>query len=124
MDQATRIPDVLEVQAKLTEVRGEIERLVAQKVHLEEQAAFGTLAVTFALPAPPVVEEVKAGWDPAADADAAAGTLIKIGQRGASLGIWVAIVGVPIGLALLALGLVTLIGWRVARGPAADPGDG
>jgi hypothetical protein len=66
MEQATKIPDVLDVQSKLTEVRGEIERLVAQKLHLEDQAAYGTLVVTFVLPVQPVVEEVKAGWDPAA----------------------------------------------------------
>ena len=71
MAQAAKIPEVLEVQGKLTEVRGEIERLTAQKVNLEGQAAFGTLAVAFVLPVTPVVEEVRAGWDPAADADAA-----------------------------------------------------
>ena len=38
MVKATKIPDVLDVQAKLTDVRGEIERLVAEKTHLEEQA--------------------------------------------------------------------------------------
>jgi hypothetical protein len=107
MDQATKIPDVLEVQAKLSDVRGEIERLVAQKESLEEQAAFGTLSVSFMLPAPPVVEEVRAGWDPAVDADAAAGTLIKIAQRGVSFGIWVAIVGIPVVASFaLAIGLV------------------
>lgn len=113
MDQATKIPDVLDVQEKLSDVRGEIERLVAQKQGLEEQAAFGTLSVAFALPAPPVVEEVKAGWDPAADADAAAGTLIKIGQRATSFGIWVAIVVLPL-LAGLALTIVAaIVGWRL-----------
>src|SRR6185503_2421265 len=78
---------VLDVQAKLTDVRGEIERLVAEKTHLEEQAAYGTLTVTFVLPATPVVEEVQAGWDPAADADAATATLIGFGQQLVSIGI-------------------------------------
>ena len=120
MDQATKIPDVLDVQGKLTEVRGEIEQLVAQKAHLEEQAAFGTLTVTFVLPVPPVVEEVKAGWDPAADADAATGALIGLGQRLASFGIWIAIVGVPIAIGLGILLAFAFVAWRLGRRGRAD----
>jgi len=123
MEQATKIPDVLDVQKELTGVRGQIEQLVAEKAHLEEQAAFGTLTVTFAVPAPAVVEEVKAGWDPAADADAAAGTLIGVGQRLVSLGIWIAIVVVPIGLGLGLVVVLAIVAWRLVRrtGPAAGP---
>ena len=82
---------------------------------VEEQAAFGTLTVVFALPAPPVVEEVRAGWDPAADADAAAGTLIKIVQRGASFGIWFSIVVVPFLAALAVLIAAVLVARRILR---------
>ena len=117
MVKATKIPDVLEVQAKLTDVRGEIERLVAEKTHLEEQAAYGTLTVTFVLPATPVVEEVKAGWDPAADADAATATLIGFGQQLVSIGIWVGIVGIPIGI-----GFGIVIAFRSSPGASrAEP---
>jgi Domain of unknown function (DUF4349) len=123
MNQATKIPDVLEVQGKLTDVRGEIERLSAEKAHLEEQSAFGTLTVTFVLPAPPAVEEVKAGWDPAADADAAAGTLIKLGQRATSFGIWVAIVGLPLAFVLLAGIALLLVARRVIGRSQARPGE-
>jgi Domain of unknown function (DUF4349) len=123
MAQATKIPDVLEVQGKLTEVRGEIERLSAEKAHLEEQAAFGTLTVTFLLPLPPAVEEVRAGWDPAADADAAAGTLISFGQRMTSFGIWVAIVALPIGLVLLACVALVLVARRLIGRTQARPGE-
>ena len=120
MVKATKIPDVLDVQAKLTDVRGEIERLVAEKTHLEEQAAYGTLTVTFVLPATPVVEEVKAGWDPAADADAATATLIGFGQQLVSIGIWVGIVGIPIGIGFGIVIAFTVLAWRVAR--RAEPG--
>jgi hypothetical protein len=122
MVKATRIPDVLDVQSKLSDVRGEIERLVAEKAHLEEQAAFGTLTVTFVLPAVPVVEEVKAGWDPAADADAASGALIGLGQRLVSLGIWVAIVGIPVAMGLGLLLAFAFVARRVAG--RAQPGSG
>jgi len=119
MVKATKIPDVLDVQAKLTDVRGEIERLVAEKTHLEEQAAYGTLTVTFVLPATPVVQEVQAGWDPAADADAATATLIGFGQQLVSIGIWVGIVGIPIGIGFAILIAFTVLAWRVARRPQA-----
>ena len=46
MAKATKIPDILEVQAQLTGVREEIEQLTAQKKSLEEQAALATLTVT------------------------------------------------------------------------------
>jgi hypothetical protein len=121
MEQATKIPDVLEVQAKLSDVRGEIERLVAQKGALEEQAAFGTLTVVFVLPASPVVEEVKAGWDPAADADAATGALIGLGQRAASFGIWVGIVVIPIVLVALSLLAMALVVRRLVGRQQAEP---
>jgi len=62
MTQATKITDVLAVQEKLTDVRGQIERLVAEKEHLEERAAYATLHVAFLLPAAPAVEEVREGW--------------------------------------------------------------
>jgi uncharacterized protein DUF4349 len=121
MEQATKIPDVLDVQAKLSDVRGEIERLVAQKAALEEQAAYATLTVAYALPTPPVVEEARAGWDPAADADAAAGTLIKIVQRGVSFGIWFGIVVVPILVVLVVLVTAAFVTRRLVSRAQPDP---
>ena len=97
MAQATKIADVLDVQGELTKVRGEIERLVAEKAHLEERAAFGTLTVTYNLPATPADQEVRRGWDPATDADRATGTLIGDrpgGRRRSRSGS--AIVGLPL----------------------------
>ena len=49
MDKAIKISDVLDVQAQLTDVRGQIEQLETEKKHLEEQAAYGTLDVTFGI---------------------------------------------------------------------------
>jgi uncharacterized protein DUF4349 len=123
MVKATKIPDVLDVQAKLSDVRGEIERLVAEKTHLEEQAAYGTLTVTFVLPAAPAVEEVTAGWDPADDADAASGALIGLGQRLVSLGIWAGIVGVPVAIGLLVVLALAFVAWRLSRRVQSAAGD-
>ncbi len=112
MGQATKISDVLAVQTELTTVRGEIERLVAEKTLLEERAAYGTLTVVFSLPATPATEEVRRGWDPATDADRATGTLISLGQAAASGAIWLGIVGLP--LAIVGTILVFLA-WRIGR---------
>lgn len=119
MAKATTIGDVLKVQDELTTVRGEIERLVAEKTQLEGRAAFGTLTVVFALPATPVVQRAQHGWDPAADADRAAGTLIRVLQRGASIAIWAGIVLLPLGLALL---IAAFAAWRLGRWVAGRGG--
>jgi hypothetical protein len=112
MVKATTIRDVLDVQGKLGDVRGQIEQLVVEKAQLEGRAAFGTLTVAFSLPARPASEAVRQGWDPATDVDAATGALLGVGQATASLGIWLGIVGLP----LLVVGVVVVaIGWRLRR---------
>jgi hypothetical protein len=115
MAKATRIPDVLDVQKQLTATRGQIEQLTAQKSGLEDRAAFGSLTVTFRLPPVPAPAATRPpGWDPARDVDAAAGKLVRIGQKATTAGIWFAIVGLPLLIALaIALGLGWL-GWRLA----------
>ena len=60
-----RSSDVLAVQKQLTDTRGQIEELVAQKTSLEDRAAFGSLAVTFRLPAAAGPAATRPpGWDP------------------------------------------------------------
>lgn len=116
MAQATKIPDILEVQARLTEVRGEIEQLEAQRAHLSDQAAYGTLTVAYSTPAPVAVTEASKGWDPAAEIDRAAALLISLLQWLGTASIWLAIVGLPIVLSLgLVLGLALLLARRFAR---------
>jgi hypothetical protein len=112
MVSASTISDVLKVQDQLTQVRGEIEQLVAEKSQLEERAAFGTLTVVFGLPASPVAEEVRRGWDPTSDVDRATGTLIGIGQGATSAAIWFGIVALPLGGALL---VAVAVAWRLSR---------
>lgn len=116
MAQATKIPDILEVQARLTEVRGEIEQLEAQRVHLSDQAAYATLTVAYSTPAPVAVTEASKGWDPAVEIDRAAALLISVLQWLGTAGIWLAIVGLPIVLSLgFVLGLALLVARRFAR---------
>jgi hypothetical protein len=116
MARATKIADVLEVQKQLTETRGQIEELTAQKAGLQDRAAFGSLGVTFQLPpkpTPTATPRLAPGWDPARDAELATSKLVRIGQKATTAGIWIAIVGLPILVALaIAIGLAW-VAWRL-----------
>jgi hypothetical protein len=112
MARAAKISDVLDVQKQLTDTRGEIERLVADKTQLEGRAAYGSLTVTYHLPAPPAVVTAQKGWDPAADVDRATGKLIAIGQRATTVSIFLAIVGLPL---LIGGGVMLVVAWQLFR---------
>jgi flagellar basal body-associated protein FliL len=115
--QATKISDILEIQAQLTSVRGEIEQLTAQKEHLQDQASFGTLAVTWEVPVAPVAE-ARTGWDPQAEIDRALAQLVQLGQAVATVGIWLLIVALPVLLAVgIVVGGLALVARRFAPRP-------
>ncbi len=124
--QATAVDDVLKVQARLDEVRGEIEQMQAQLDNLSDRAALSTLTVTLVPVAAPV-ETQTAGWDAGAQAGEAVAALLAIGQWLAAVGIWLAIVGLPVvavGVLLLLVGL--WLRGMIRRGAAAGaaPRDG
>ena len=133
MAKATKIGDVLDVQKQLTATRGDIEKLVAEKEHLLDRASFGSLTATFHLPAaaptPKPTATPAKGWDPGDDVARASARLVGIGQTTTSVGIWFAIVGLPVlvGLALLAVvawQLVRLGRWMIRRREALAPLEG
>jgi hypothetical protein len=111
MARATEIKDVLTVQTELTNVRGQIEQLATEKKHLEEQAAFSTLAVSFVLKQDPVVT-AQQGFDPNSEIEHASGSLVEVLQGLATAGIWLVIVWVPI---LVGLAIIAVIGLAIAR---------
>jgi len=120
---ATRVTDVLEVQARLFEVRGQIEQLSAQQAHLEDQASYGTLTVTYGVEVVAITEAAK-GWNAGEEAEKATASLVDILQALGTAGIWFAIVWLPILIVLVGLGIATLLVLRrlgiVRRaGPAA-----
>ena len=112
MARAGTIGDVLDVQARLSEVRGQIEQLSAKAADLEERAAYSTLTVRVGVRPAPVIAPQKAQFDPSREAEAATARLVAILQRVATLGIWVGIVWLPV---LVALAIVAGIGFLVAR---------
>ncbi|MFL5680078.1 MAG: DUF4349 domain-containing protein, partial [Chloroflexota bacterium] len=103
--KATKIADVLQVEQRLTEVRGQIEQLDGQRSHLADQAGLGTLTVTYGLEINAVTEAAK-GWDPGDEVSRATGSLVDVLQAVSSAGIWFAIVWLPL---LLVLGAITLL---------------
>jgi len=112
MTQATKISDVLEVQAELTKVRGQIEEATGQKQHLEEQAGYSTLSVRFGLQPEAAVTVAQDKFDPGAEVDRATANLVEILQGLATAGIWFGIVWLPI---LLAIGLIGLAVYLVIQ---------
>jgi hypothetical protein len=110
-EKATKISDVLEVQAQLTQTRGEIETLTAQLKDLNDRAGYATLTVQFNVPIV-AVEVAQKGWEPTAIVDEAAATMVSVLQGLATAGIWFAIVWLPI---LLIIGVIAVIVVAIAR---------
>lgn len=115
MTQATKIADVLAVQAELTQVRGQIEEATAQKQHLEQQAAYSTLSVRFGLEPEPAIAVAQDKFDPRSEVDRATASLVEILQGLARAGIWFGIVWLPILVALAVGAVVAFVVLRWAR---------
>jgi Domain of unknown function (DUF4349) len=122
MAKAVKISDVLAVESQLSDVQGQIEQLSTQQAHLKDSASLATLSVLFALPPTPETIQTSRGWDPGAQLDQASSALLGIGQALASAGIWLVVVGLPVGLAgLVVLALAFFVARRIRRsGPPAQ----
>ena len=122
MDRAGRIEDVLAVQIRLEEVRGQIEQLEAQRAHLADQAALSTLTVSWYTPVA-AVAAAQEGWDLGSEVDAALAQTVDALQGLIGLGVWFAVVVLPlVVLPLLALLLLILMIRRHARRGRGDAG--
>jgi len=110
LQEATKIEDILTVQGRLDEVRGEIEQLQAQLDQLSDLAALSTLTVTL-VPADAPITATAESWDAGAILESAVAALVGLGQALAAAAIWLAILGLPL---VLLVGLAVLIGLRVA----------
>jgi hypothetical protein len=122
-EKAPKVSDLLEIQSRLTDTRGQIEQLTAQQANLQDQAAMATLTVTFGVKAV-AVTQASEHWDPGAEVDRASATLIGIGQAIVSFAIVLAIVWLPVLAVLAFIGLIALviarrIGWRRPGDPPA-----
>lgn len=125
LERAERIDDILAVQSRLDEVRGQIEQLKAQLENVTGQADLSTLTVSL-IPRAQPIETQSETWDPGGELDRALASLIGLGQGLASGLIWFVIVWVPILLILAVLALLALRGVLELRRrvPAVGTGDG
>lgn len=110
-ERTTKVSDTLEVQAQLTAIRGEIESLTAQLSELSDRADLATLTATFRVPVVAVSATAK-GWDPATVVDEATASLLDLAQGLATVGIWFAIVWLPV---IIGLGFVAMATLWIAR---------
>jgi hypothetical protein len=111
LENATRVEDLLEIESRLSDVRGQIEQLAAQKLSLEDQVSYATLAVTFGTEAK-VIEIAAQNWDHGSEVEQAGASLLGFLQALTTAGIWFAIVWLPI---LLVFGIVAGLILLVAR---------
>ena len=105
LERAQKVEDILAVQSRLDQVRGEIEQLKAQHKDISGQADLATLTVTLTPVAAPVQKQAET-WDLGAQLSEAVATLVGIGQAVASALIVFVIVWLPV---LLVLGIVALV---------------
>jgi hypothetical protein len=123
MTKAEKIADVLAVQQQLTEVRGQIEELTAQRKHLQEQAAFSTLVVNYSLKEQ-AVETTAKKFDPGSEVDRASASLVDVLQTVATAGIWFGIVWLPILIVLgVLVAIASFVGRRFLRSRPGGPPD-
>jgi cell division protein FtsL len=115
MNKAVLMADVLAVQNQLTQTQGQIEQLTAQRDHLTNQAAMSTLTVTFQLPSKTVTTQAAQGWTLSGQIDEAGAALVRIGQGLATIGVWLLVVVLPIGFAVLLLLAIVALLRRIFR---------
>lgn len=100
MNDASKTEDVLSVYNELVRVRGEIETLRGRLNYYDEASRTSSIQVT--LRPTPVIQPVEiAGWRPLETARDAFQALVNLLQGAADVVITIAIIGVPLGVALL-----------------------
>ena len=110
-EKATKVSDILEVQARLTDTRGQIEVLTGQLKDLNDRAGYATLTANLNVPVAAVQATAK-GWEPTTVVDEASANLLSILQALATAGIWFVIVWLPI---LFVIGAIAAIVAWIAR---------
>jgi hypothetical protein len=110
LGQAVKVEDILAVQTRLDDVRGQIEQLQAQHKELSGLADLSTLNVTLI---PSALQQAAGSWDPGKTVADAFAALVGVAKAVGNGVIWFAIVWVP---ALAGLAIVVLLAMRVLPG--------
>lgn len=127
LKQATKVQDALDVNAKLTEVQGEIEKIQGQMQFYKDRAAFSTIAVQLnpQIPTPTPTATPTAtptptpiAWYPERTLHEASSTLSDLLRGLGDLLIWVGVVFVPI---VVPIAAVVFVVNRVRRKSGKRP---
>jgi hypothetical protein len=108
--QAVKVDDILAVQTRLDDVRGQIEQLQAQHKELSGLADLSTLTVTLI---PSALQQAAGNWDPGKTIADAFAALVGVAQAVGNGAIWFVIVWLP---ALIGLGILVLLAMRLVPG--------
>lgn len=110
LSKAVKIEDILAVQTRLDDVRGQIEQLQGQHKELSGLADLSTLNVTLI---PSALQQAAGSWDPGKTVADAFAALVAVGQGVGNGAIWFVVVWLP---ALIVLGLIVLLLRRFVPG--------
>jgi PBP1b-binding outer membrane lipoprotein LpoB len=111
LDRATKMEDILSIQARLDDVQGRINRLTGQQLKLKENVKLATVDITLTPDA--LAQPVRIGnWRPEGTARDALQALFWALQTIGKILIWTVICVLPIGLLL---GVPTFLVVRYAR---------
>ncbi|MEY4745053.1 MAG: hypothetical protein RL272_998 [Candidatus Parcubacteria bacterium] len=117
MKKADTVEDILKVQERLGQVRGQIESLQGRLKYLENVTSYSTVSVSLA--EEPRIQVPTKEFRPGSIASEAVQALVGIAQRTAAAAIWIAIVGGGIGVPAVAIVLVAIAIVRRRRIPKA-----
>jgi hypothetical protein len=123
LERAEKIEDILAVQSRLDEVRGQIEQLQAQLKELNGLADLATLSVTLV---PGAVQQAAGNWDPGKTITEAFAALVGFVQDLGNGAIWLVIVVLPAAVVVVILGWLALrlvpgLRGRLRRAPKEQP---
>jgi hypothetical protein len=108
LDEAATVEESLHVNAELSRLEGDIERIKGQMQYYETRSAYSTINVTLQPEAPPAA--AAPGWNPLATAERAGRVAVQLAQAAVDAAIWLgALLGTPALIGLIALLIVRLV---------------
>jgi hypothetical protein len=93
LDDAATVEESLHINAELSRLEGDIERIKGQMRYYEGRAAFSTITLTLQPEAAPAAPT--AAWHPAETAERASAIALHLAQAAIDLLIWLAIIAGP-----------------------------
>lgn len=117
LSQAKNVDEALQVNAKLTEIEGEIEQVKGRMQYLKDRSAYSTIAVNLEPQRPtptPSPTPTPVAWQPAETFKNATDTLGNLLRQLGDVVIWLVVVVVPFAVVVLALAMIFR---RGRRGP-------